>query len=197
MTAPVHPLVAALDAVLEDAARRQGVAVGEVVVIRVEAARWPDSCLGLGVAGEPCTEALTKGYRIRLRGGATYRCDLEGHFRRERRSIPRPEDSPISDEIRLHYTATGGIAGLRHEYETDSTRLTASEVRELRSLITESDFFNAAVGRASEIPDGITRRLWIAVGRRNREVVRGDGVEVKDSRPFDELVSWVEERMVS
>lgn len=197
MTAADHPLASALRAVLEDAARLQGIAVEDVAVMRVEAARWPDSCLGLGEQGEACAEAITKGYRIRLQGGTTYRTDLHGNFRRERRTVGRPQDSPIDNEVRVHYTQTGGIAGQRHEYEADSSRLTASEVRELRTLVAEADFFNCPAGRASDIPDGITRRLWIAVGRRNREVVRGDGIEVADSKAFDALVSWVEERMIT
>lgn len=197
MSVSEQPLVIALSRVLEDAAQRAGIPAEEVVVIRVEAARWPDSCLGLGRAGEACTDAITKGYRIRLRGGTTYRTDLHGTIRRELRSIPRPQDGAVDDEIRLLYSEAGGLTGGRNELETDSTRLTSAEVRELRSLLAESDFFSAPIGQASAAADGITRRLWVAVGRRGREIIRGDGVDIKDPPALEALLSWVQERMIT
>lgn len=195
MTIQSNPLITALEAVLTDASPRLRLPVEEVLVIRVEAARWPDACLGLGKSGEACAEVMTRGYRIRLRGGTTYRTDLAGNIRLEKRTIGRPQDAPTHDELHLHYTVSGGLTGRKDEFETDSSRLTASEARELRSLITDADFFNAPTGRASEVPDGKTYRLWVAVGRRNRELVRGEGVDIKSSDALKALVAWVEERM--
>lgn len=197
MPASEQPLIIALTHVLEDAAQFLDVPVEELVVIRVEAARWPDSCLGLGAPGEACADVVTKGYRVRLKGGATYRTDLIGTVRRERRSIPRPGGSPMGDEIRIHYTVSGGITGRRDEYEIDTTRLTKAEVRELRGLVADADVFTIPAGQASQVPDGTTRRLWVAVGRRSREIVRGDGVDIRDSAALDALIGWVEERMVA
>ncbi|GAP09016.1 hypothetical protein BECAL_00149 [Bellilinea caldifistulae] len=52
-----------------------------VSVIRVEAADWPDGCLGLGNEGEACTEEIVPGYLVGLQVGDQFfefRTDLEG-----------------------------------------------------------------------------------------------------------------------
>ncbi|GIV62910.1 MAG: hypothetical protein KatS3mg045_0249 [Bellilinea sp.] len=52
-----------------------------VSVIRVEAADWPDGCLGLGNEGEACTEEIVPGYLVGLQAGDQFfefRTDLEG-----------------------------------------------------------------------------------------------------------------------
>lgn len=50
-------------------------------------------------------------------------------------------------------------------------------------------------GSASTFPDGQTRRLQISVGRRQREVLRGDGVAVDDTPEFEALLAWAEDRL--
>ncbi|MFV0435107.1 MAG: hypothetical protein ACK5LO_14170 [Leucobacter sp.] len=105
------------------------------------------------------------------------------------------QDSRNDTEIRLSYVFGGGVTGRFTEFKTDSSLLTDSEEEELRRLIAEADFFNVPKGEPSTvIMDGMTARLWIAVGRRNREVVRGDGIDVEDTDAFRALVAWVDER---
>ncbi len=99
-----------------------------------------------------------------------------------------------SPEVRLRYTALGGVGGWSTQFETDSSKLTDAEEQELRRLITEADFFNVEAVQDVEpttvIVDGFTVRLWIALDRRNREVVRGDGFDVEDSDAFRALLAW-------
>lgn len=52
-----------------------------ISVIRVEAADWPDGCLGLGVEDETCSEEIVPGYLVGLQAGDQFfefRTDLEG-----------------------------------------------------------------------------------------------------------------------
>ncbi|MDP3958262.1 MAG: hypothetical protein Q8Q36_02245 [bacterium] len=54
-------------------ASRLNTAIGNVTVTDVEAATWPNGCLGLARMGEVCTQALVEGYRVTLSsGGQTY-----------------------------------------------------------------------------------------------------------------------------
>ncbi len=183
-----HPSLIALSAVLEDAAGILQVPVEEISVELLEARVWPDTGLGLNGAGG---RALTPGYQIRLGNGITYRADQKGHVACE----PDTTDRPTDTEIRLRYTQEGGIAGGQTSFETDSTQLSEEDEAELRRLVAEADFFN--VGNAIPdhiVYDGITTRLWIAVGRRNHEVVRGDGIDVQNTEAFHALVAWAVER---
>lgn len=52
-----------------------------ISVIRVEAADWPDGCLGLGIEDEACSEEIVPGYLVGLQAGDQFfefRTDLEG-----------------------------------------------------------------------------------------------------------------------
>ena len=98
-------------------------------------------------------------------------------------------------EIRLSYTVSGGIGGWSTTFETDSYRLSDADDDRLRELIDDADFFNVPnVEPTTVIFDGFTRRLKISVGRRQYEVIRGDGIEAEDTAAFRALVAWVEER---
>jgi hypothetical protein len=58
-----------------------GVEEAAVSVIRVEAADWPDGCLGLGGESEVCTEEIVPGYLVGLQAGDQFfefRTDLAG-----------------------------------------------------------------------------------------------------------------------
>ena len=55
-----------LRAALDDAARRTGTAAGALQVISQEAVTWPDASLGCPRPGVNYTQALVKGYRIRI-----------------------------------------------------------------------------------------------------------------------------------
>ncbi len=185
-----HPLVTALSAALTDASGLLRVPIEEVVVERIDGVEWPDACLGVPAGGESCAEVVTPGYRIRLADGIVYHADQNGNVRLARGGNPRTDT-----EIRLSYVVSGGIGGWTSKFEIDSAQLTDAEEQELRRLITEADFFDVPnVEPTTIIMDGFTRRLWIAVGRRNHEVVRGDGIEVDDTAGFRALVAWAEER---
>lgn len=216
-----HPALTALSLALHQLAESLGdVRVEDIEVTRLEAVTWPDSCLGLPERGEGCARALHPGYRIQLGEGYVFHADQKGNVRRDR-SFPRPpgEDPDVQEPdtgqgstdpvaigpgadpdyqrvvTRLRYSVEGGIAGGRTSLETDSTQLSPEEVEELTRLITESDFFNVTTPeRVSIVHDGMTTRLWIAVNRRNHEVVRGDGIEVEDSPALQALFAWAGER---
>lgn len=184
-----HPVLTALSAALGDASNLLRVPVEEIAVDAVEAREWPDSCLGLPADGELCADVVTPGYFIRFADGFNYRADQHGNVRREG-GEPTPDT-----EIRLRYSVLGGIGGWHSEYETDSRQLTESEERELRRLITAADFFNVKnFPPTSIVSDGITSRLWIAVGRREHEVVRGDGIKADDTAAMLELAAWAADR---
>ncbi|GAA4893246.1 hypothetical protein GCM10025789_07990 [Tessaracoccus lubricantis] len=197
MTATDHPAVVALSSAIKNAANLLRLPMEGIALDGMEARDWPDSCLGLAEEGEACADVITPGYLIRLGDGFTYHADQQGNVRRARGDAPRPDkDVPHPDtEIRLRYSVSGGIAGRSTSFETDSYQLTKAEDDELRRLITEADFFDIPNALPeSPVADGITMRLWIAIGRRSHEVVRGDGIDAEDTEAFRALVAWVDAR---
>ena len=58
-----------LDAILEDAEARTGIAAGEMSIVRAEAVVWNDGSLGCPEPGVMYTQAEVPGYRIVLRAG--------------------------------------------------------------------------------------------------------------------------------
>ena len=182
-----HPCLTALSAVLEDAAGTLHVPVEDITVELLEARDWPDTGLGL----KPGGRAVTPGYLVRLGGGIVYRTDRYGCVLRE------PTEPTLPGEIRLRFTEEGGITGRRIFFETDSSQLSDADEAELKRLMEDANFFNVAKGEPSHNPDGITTTLWIAIDRRNHEVVRGDGSAMEDSEEFQALVAWVRERAPS
>lgn len=105
----------------------------------------------------------------------------------------QPDPSKI--DIRLRYSARGGVGGWHTEFETDSTKLTDAEQEELLRRIDEADFFNAPnVEPSMIVTDGFTFRLWIALDRRNHEVVRGTGIEIEDSEELRRLLAWASDQ---
>ena len=184
-----HPCLTALSAVLKDAAGILKVPLDEVVVEQLEAHVWPDTGLGLKAGGR----ALIPGYLVRLGDGSVYRTDQAGNFAREEPS----DDGPIyiiDKAIRLRFTEEGGIVGGQSRFETDSTQLSEVDEAELRALVTEADFFNVRGGDGDDPMPGITIRLWIAVGRRNREIVRNSGITADDPPALAELIAWASQR---
>ncbi len=132
------------------------------------------------------------GFRIKL-NDHHFHTDAAGNLVRGK--APRPAATYPDTEIRLRYEVTGGITGRPRTFETDSTQLTAAEDAALRDLITRSNFFTLTTPNPTgTVYDGITQTLWIAIGRRNHTVVRGDGIDVEDSPAFRDLLAWAEER---
>lgn len=52
-----------------------GLAAGDIDVVQIEAATWPDGCLGLAGPGQVCSQALVDGWLVvvRLPGGEEQR----------------------------------------------------------------------------------------------------------------------------
>jgi len=66
-TAVVNPSLQSLvDKVLDDAARRTGVAVEKLQVLSADSVTWPDGSLGCPQPGMMYTQALVPGYRVRI-----------------------------------------------------------------------------------------------------------------------------------
>ena len=75
---PDGSLAAVLAACADLATRLEG----DITVVSVEPARWPDSCLGFAQVDEVCSQIVTSGYEIVLRVGLnrlTYRTDTTGN----------------------------------------------------------------------------------------------------------------------
>lgn len=210
---PTHPAAAAIDAAVAHASGLLRVAVESVDVHSLRSVTWADSCLGIPEDGETCADVLTPGYLIELGDGFTYRADEQGRVRRERGrhttgpvepepQVPEPQASdpsgitvPPPGQITLRYVKEGGIGGWRSTFETSSADLSETELAELKELITRSRFYDVDPGpKGSPVHDGVVSRLWIAVDRRAREVVRGDGIEIADEPGFHALIAWVEQR---
>ena len=60
------PIAALLPILLDDTARRSGVAAAAWRVMSVEAVTWPDGAMGCPQAGRLYTQALVPGHRVRL-----------------------------------------------------------------------------------------------------------------------------------
>ena len=63
-------LQSVVEAALDDAARRSGVARKDITVVRAESVTWPDSSLGCPQPGLAYAQALVPGYRVELRAGS-------------------------------------------------------------------------------------------------------------------------------
>jgi hypothetical protein len=77
------PPAALLASVRADAARRAGVAEGEVRVVRSEGREWPDGGLGCPRPGEFYIQVITPGYLLVLQAGGRqfeYHTDAERSF---------------------------------------------------------------------------------------------------------------------
>jgi len=60
-----------IEQIRADAAQRAGVAVADVKVLTVESVTWPDGSLGCPEPGMMYTQALVRGYRIRVDAAGT------------------------------------------------------------------------------------------------------------------------------
>ena len=71
----------AAQSAMEILASGLSVPVNTIEIISIEDAQWPSSCLGLPFANEACTQAVTAGYKVTLKGGGDtyiYRTNLSG-----------------------------------------------------------------------------------------------------------------------
>ncbi len=82
-SAPPLPAEAqsAVDGARADLATLLRVPAGQIAVVAVEEAAWPDACLGLAAPDEVCAQVLTPGYRLELQVDGRsyfYRTDRSG-----------------------------------------------------------------------------------------------------------------------
>ena len=73
-----------------------GVEENAVSVTRLEAADWPDGCLGLGSEEETCTQEIVPGYLVGLQAGDQifeFRTDLEGS---RIRPVPAVQETAVA-----------------------------------------------------------------------------------------------------
>ncbi|MBG9388271.1 hypothetical protein [Caenimonas aquaedulcis] len=78
---------AAVAAAREDAVRRAGIPEGELQVLSVERVTWPDASLGCPREGVLYTQALVKGWRVRLQSAAG---ELDYHLGERGAPLPCP-----------------------------------------------------------------------------------------------------------
>lgn len=90
---------AVIDAALDDAAARMGRPRTELRVITAEAVTWPDGSLGCPEEGRGYTDALVRGFRVRIGTSAKdwieYHAGMDGkpfHCPSERVRPPFPDD---------------------------------------------------------------------------------------------------------
>ncbi len=76
----------AVAAAIEELAGDLGVPDDRVILVDVQPAEWPNSCLGLAGPGETCADVITPGYRVLLRVGVS---DYEFHTNSDGTSIRR------------------------------------------------------------------------------------------------------------
>lgn len=183
-----HPAVAALAAVIADAADLLRVPASELAVELLEARQWPDTCLGLGGPDEGCGDAITPGYRVTLGDGFAYRTDTTGGIRRETR--------PVDRELLLRFRQVGGIGGWSSELVLDDASLSTEEADSIRRFIDEAGVFElpAEVGNGDPVADGYRYELFIAHGRRNTTVRTWDGSGPAGSPALMAFIAWLRER---
>jgi hypothetical protein len=93
-----QPMEAMLQKIRADAAQRSGAPQDTVKILSVESVTWSDGSLGCPQPGMLYTQALVRGYRVRVEaGGATfhYHADARGAFIQcppERALDPAPGD---------------------------------------------------------------------------------------------------------
>lgn len=72
-----------IEAMLQDAASRSGVAESELDIVRSEYVEWPDGSLGCAEPGQFYTQAIVPGYWVEIEGPEQvydYRSDIDGNF---------------------------------------------------------------------------------------------------------------------
>lgn len=92
--------------------------------------------------------------------------------------------------MRIHVVQSGGIAGLRSEFELDTDRLPDGVRQRLNQLVQGVSFFALEPKLSSRMPDMIQYRVRIEEGERAHEVAFDDGC---DEPPLIELVERVSE----
>jgi hypothetical protein len=173
-----NPALVALSRVLEDASQSSGTSAHEILVQKLELrARTEDPT------------PLPPVYFITLGNGSDYLVDTQGN-------ILQGAGDLTDRELRLRFTQTGGFGGGSSTYEADDSTLSADEANALRRHLEITDFFNLPdeVPNGDPLPDLYSYTLWIAHGRRNREVRTYDGTGPHQRPALAQLIEWLKER---
>ena len=178
----LNPALKALEIVLENESRASGTPAEDLLVQQLELRAPTDD-----------PSPLPPAYLIRLTNGAEYMVDTQGNLTQIRES----GGADLTDrELRVRFTQTGGVAGLTSTYEADVAGLSDEDAERLRQFIDETNFFDLPdeVSNGDPTPDQYTYTLWIAHGRRNRELTTYDGSGPHQSPPLEKLIEWLKER---
>jgi hypothetical protein len=88
------------EAVLEDAARRSGLRISQLEIVKAERRDWPDGCLGLADSGIFCTQAIVPGWRVTVEGNGrrwVYRTNNSGSVVKFDRDASNAGETPDAD----------------------------------------------------------------------------------------------------
>jgi hypothetical protein len=178
MVQPQNPALVALSLALEDASRKSGTSAYDILVHKLEL--------------RPLTTdptPLPPAFFIDLGEGTEYVIDSQGN-------ILQGAGDLTDRELRIRFTQTGGIAGWTSTYEADDSTLSVGEASYVRQQIEETDFFNLPdeVPNGDPIPDLYSYTIWIAHGRRDRELRTYDGSGPHQSPALEKLIEWLKDR---
>jgi hypothetical protein len=178
MSQQQNPAVVAMSLALDDASRLSGVPAYDILVSRLELRATTDD-----------PTPLPPAYVITLGNGWEYVIDSQGN-------ILQGAGDLTDRELRIRFTQTGGIGGWTTTYEANDSTLSADEANYVRRQLEETDFFNLPdeVPNGDPIPDLYAYTLWIAHGRRNREVSTYDGSGPHQSPALEKLIEWFKDR---
>lgn len=94
-------LTAAQNAAVSELAKNLGLDPSQIKIVSTEAVEWPDSCLGVSVAGIMCSQVITPGYRVVLEANGK---QVEYHTNQAGTSV-------VPATVALTWSRDGGIAG--------------------------------------------------------------------------------------
>lgn len=177
-----NPALVALSLVLEDASRTSVTPSEDILVHVLELRSRTDS-----------PTPLPPGFYICLSHGLEYFADTQGNYSRVDGDQGRGN---IDRELRVRFTRTGGLIENTSTYEAKDSMLTSEDAKQLRQYIEDAQFFGLPdeVKNGDPLPDMYSYTLWIAHGRRNRELRTYDGTGPHDSPALQQLIEWLVER---
>ncbi len=184
MAQQINPAITAISLVLDDASQQSGIPAESLIVQHVEFRRRSED-----------PGPLPPVFFVTLGNGMEYLADTQGN-------ITRLDENPrdiMDRELRIRFTQTGGIGGWESSYEADDTTLTDQEADSIRKFLTDAAFFDLPdeVPNGDPIPDQFSYTLWIAHGRRNKEIRTYDGTGPHHSPPLEKMITWLKERASS
>lgn len=177
----INPALTALSLVLDDATKVSGTPAEDILVERMELRARTDD-----------PSPLPPAFFITLGNGLEYIADTQGNITQS----GEPGDGLTDRELRVRFTQIGGFGGWTRTYEADDSTLSREEAEQLRQHIADSNFFELPdeVGNGDPLPDMYSYTVWIAHGRRNRELTTYDGSGPHESPPLERLIEWLKER---